>query len=190
MRIAQDKLEHMLGGFAIAVQLISLQLAWAVPPAVLAVAIIKEIIDSRGYGTPEPMDVLATALGGALPLGAYSLAPEVTILLSRLSAIALIAFYLMWVIYIACMNLKRVRNAGLLSPQARALGLPLLVVGYLLDFALNVGPMTLILVELPRETTVSERLARHNRESTGWRLAVVRWFEPVLDPFDPSGDHI
>jgi hypothetical protein len=33
-------------------------------------------------------------------------------------------------------------------------------------------------------------MKRHNRSSTGWRLSVVRWFEPLLDPLDPSGDHI
>lgn len=105
-------------------------------------------------------------------------------------AFAIGGFYLLWILYLAVMNLKRAKDAGLLSKTAIALGTPVLIVGYLLDFALNVFVMTLVMLELPRETTVSERLKRHNQTSTGWRLAVVRWFEPLLDPYDPSGDHV
>jgi hypothetical protein len=47
-----------------------------------------------------------------------------------------------------------------------------------------------VLLELPKETTVTARLKRHHRESQGWRLAVVLFIEPILDPFDPSGDHV
>jgi hypothetical protein len=100
------------------------------------------------------------------------------------------AFYALWIFYLAVMNLKRVRDLGLLSKTAKVLGYPVLVVGYLLDFILNVVVMTVILLELPQETTVSSRLKRHNNDQGGWRLAVVRWFEPLLDPYDPSGDHI
>ena len=38
--------------------------------------------------------------------------------------------------------------------------------------------------------TVTARLKRHNATNTGWRKAVAVWFEPLLDPYDPSGDHI
>lgn len=68
--------------------------------------------------------------------------------------------------------------------------MPLLVIGLVLDLIVNVAVMTVILLELPQETTVTARLKRHNRESSGWRKAVAVWFEPLLDPFDPSGDHI
>lgn len=100
------------------------------------------------------------------------------------------AFYLLWVLFLAAMNLAKARDAGRLSKTAIILGMPVIVVGYLLDFALNVTVMTIVLLELPQEITVSERLARHNKTSTGWRLSIVRWFEPLLDPYDPSGDHI
>lgn len=101
-----------------------------------------------------------------------------------------VAFYALWTLYLAVMNLKRARDAGRLSPLAKGLGTPLLVLGYLLDTLLNVVAMTLILLELPRELTISERLARHNRAASGWRKRVAQWFEPLLDPFDPSGNHI
>jgi hypothetical protein len=101
-----------------------------------------------------------------------------------------LGMYILWIFYLAVMGLKRARDAGLLSKTAKVLGTPVLVVGYLLDFVLNVFVMTIILLELPEETTVSKRLKRHNNDQGGWRLAVVRWFEPLLDPYDPSGDHI
>jgi hypothetical protein len=100
------------------------------------------------------------------------------------------AFYVLWILYLAVMNLKRVRDLGKLTKLARLLGTPVLFVGYVLDAALNFIIMTLILVELPQEMTVSRRLKRHNLNSRGWRKAVAVWFEPLLDPFDPSGDHI
>jgi hypothetical protein len=98
--------------------------------------------------------------------------------------------YATWILYLAVMNLDRAKRAGMLSKTARVMGTPVLIIGYLLDFLLNVTVMSLVLVELPRETTVTARLNRHHKESTGWRLAVVHWFEPLLDPYDPDGDHI
>ena len=103
---------------------------------------------------------------------------------------ALAGFYVLWILYLAVMNLKRVRDAGKLSKLALALGTPVLFVGYILDAVLNIVVMTVILLELPQELTVSERLKRHNKDTGGWRKAVALWFEPLLDPFDPSGDHI
>ena len=99
------------------------------------------------------------------------------------------ATYLLWVLYLAVMNLKRARDMGLLTKPAHALGIPLLFTGLLLDFLVNVFVMTVILLELPRETLVTTRLKRHNK-GTGWRQKVAAWFEQFLDPFDPDGDHI
>lgn len=104
--------------------------------------------------------------------------------------LSLIGFYALWILYLAVMNLKRAKDNGLLNTTAKVLGTPVLLVGYLLDFLLNVLVMTVVLLELPQETTVTARLKRHHKESMGWRLAVVLWFEPILDPYDPSGDHI
>jgi len=97
--------------------------------------------------------------------------------------------YALWVFYLAVMNLKRAKDAGKLSVAARVFGTPVLVVGYLLDMLANVIPMTLILVELPRETTVTSRLKRHIT-GTGWRARVASWMcKNLLDAFDPSGCH-
>ena len=100
------------------------------------------------------------------------------------------ATYALYVFYAAVMNIKRVRDAGKLTWVGKALGYPTLVIGLVLDLFVNLTLMTRVLLELPRELTVTARLKRHHKESTGWRLAVVKFFEPVLDPLDPSGDHI
>lgn len=100
------------------------------------------------------------------------------------------ACYGLWVFYLAVMNLKRVRDAGKLSPWALRFGYPVLFIGYVLDVLVNWFVVTLLLLEFPQETTVTARLKRHNRDSAGWRKAVVQFFEPLLDPFDPDGNHI
>jgi hypothetical protein len=98
--------------------------------------------------------------------------------------------YALYVFYAAVMNIKRVRDAGKLTIIGKVLGYPTLVVGLFLDLLVNVFVMSFVLLELPRELTVTARLKRHHKESKGWRLAVVKFFEPVLDPLDPSGDHV
>lgn len=103
--------------------------------------------------------------------------------------IALGSTYALWVFFLAVMGLKRAKQAGLLSPTAMALGYPVLIVGYVLDCFVNFTVMTVLLLEIPQETTVTARLSRHNK-GTGWRKAIAAWAEPLLDPYDPSGDHI
>jgi|TARA_R110000782_G_scaffold197495_1_gene286605 cyanate permease len=97
--------------------------------------------------------------------------------------------YALWIFYLAVMNLKRAKDAGLLSTTAKFLGYPVLIVGYLLDCFVNFTVMTLLLLEIPQETTVTSRLSRHN-QGAGWRKAIAAWAEPLLDPYDPSGNHI
>lgn len=98
--------------------------------------------------------------------------------------------YALWIFYLAVMCLKRAKEADLLHKRARIFGMPVLIVGYALDVLVNVFVMTVLLGELPRETTVTARLKRHLKTSTGWRQKVARGFVPLLDPFDPSGKHL
>ena len=104
--------------------------------------------------------------------------------------IALGLTYGLYVFYAAVMNIKRVRDMGKLTTLGKVFGYPTLVIGLVLDLLVNVLVMSVILLEIPREFTVTSRLKRHHAESTGWRLAVVLFFEPLLDPLDPSGDHV
>lgn len=103
---------------------------------------------------------------------------------------ALLATYSLWVFYLAVMNLKRAHSHKLLNKTALVLAVPVLVVGYFLDILVNVFIMSVLFLELPEEITVTARLKRHNRCGSGWRQRLARWFEPLLDPHDPSGDHI
>jgi hypothetical protein len=101
----------------------------------------------------------------------------------------------LWILYLAVMNLKRARDTyptALDNPVIRVLGTATLVVGYVLDFLLNVLVHTVLCLELPKETTISARLKRYNEDQNEWvwRRAVAAWFAPLLDPFDPSGNHI
>jgi len=104
-----------------------------------------------------------------------------------------LSLWLLWIFFLAVMNLKRAKEAGKLTRAALIFGTPALWIGYLLDAFVNATLMTILLLEMPRwphETLVTDRLIRHHKESQGWRLKVVLWFEPLLDPYDPSGDHI
>ena len=103
---------------------------------------------------------------------------------------ALLLLYALWVFFLAVMSLKRAKGAGLLTTTAKCFGYPVLFAGLLLDFLANILVLTVLLMELPREGTVTSRLKRHNTTGTGWRKAVAAWAEPLLDPYDPSGDHI
>lgn len=107
---------------------------------------------------------------------------------------SILLFFTLWVYYLACMNLKRVNDAGQLISRGYKFGMIVLFIGLLIDLIVNIFVMSFIMLELPREFTVTARLQRHHKEDASgpmakWRLAVVHWFEPILDPFDPSGDH-
>jgi hypothetical protein len=104
--------------------------------------------------------------------------------------VSLLITYALYVWYAAVMNIKRVRDIGKLTTLGKVFGYPTLVIGLILDLLVNWFVMTIIFLEVPRELTVTSRLKRHHKESTGYRLAVVKFFEPVLDPLDPSGDHV
>ena len=98
--------------------------------------------------------------------------------------------YALWIFFLATMNLKRVADLNQLTPLTKILGTPILLIGYTLDVIVNVFVMTFIFLELPKEYTVSSRLARHNTNDGSIRARIAKFFEPILDPFDPSGDHI
>jgi hypothetical protein len=104
--------------------------------------------------------------------------------------VSALATYVLWGFYLASMNIKRAKENGLLTRRAEILALPMLVIAYVLDCLVNWFVMTVVLLELPKEPTVTERLKRHNNGSDSWRTSVAIWIEPLLDPFDPTGDHI
>lgn len=106
-------------------------------------------------------------------------------------ALWIVIAWLLWVFYLAVMNLQRVDKMGKLGIVATGLGMPALIIGLVLDLVVNVVIMTILMLELPRELTVTARLKRHKRESKGWRLKVTEWLaSELLDHFDPDGSHV
>lgn len=102
-----------------------------------------------------------------------------------------LSLYALWVFYLAVMALKRARDAGTLTKTARVMGTPVLFIGLLLDFLVNVTVMTVLFAELPKEWLVTSRLQRHAKhDDKPGCMRVVAWLRQFLDPFDPSGKHI
>ncbi|MFV0441835.1 MAG: hypothetical protein ACK5LV_11200 [Lachnospirales bacterium] len=66
MKIAQDKLMHLLSGAVITLALMQIHLLVAVV-AIITIAIGKELRDRlTKKGTPDRWDIVATVIGGAL----------------------------------------------------------------------------------------------------------------------------
>ena len=105
-------------------------------------------------------------------------------------ALAVFWTWALWVLFLAVMNLKRARDDKVLPRFAWLPGVFTLYVGWLLDFLVNVVVLSVAMLEVPRELTVTARLKRH-RDDTSWRGTFARWIAAnLLDPFDPSGRHV
>ena len=103
---------------------------------------------------------------------------------------AILACWVLWVIYTAMMRLKQVRDSGKLTLAMKILGYPVLFLGLAIDLFLNVAFGSLLFLELPREYTLSERLWRHSQESTGYRQRFAELVRVnLLDAIDPEGVH-
>ena len=68
--IARDKLAHFHAGIAVAALAYPFGVLLACFAVVVA-AIGKELWDAQGNGTPDPIDAVATLLGGAALVGWY-----------------------------------------------------------------------------------------------------------------------
>jgi len=114
--------------------------------------------------------------------------------LLQLAAVTLLLAWFLWIFFLAVMNLKRVRDMGKLGKTASVAGAPALVIGMTLDVVVgNWLLASLVLWEFPRwgEWTLTARLKRHKRESTGRRKRIADWLgSELLDHFDPDGVHL
>lgn len=98
--------------------------------------------------------------------------------------------WILWIIFAAVMRLKQVREAGKLTLPMKVFGYPALAVGLIVDFVVNVMFGTLVLLELPRELTLSTRLWRLSNSEPSWRQRWALWLRTnLLDAIDPSGIH-
>jgi hypothetical protein len=80
---------------------------------------------------------------------------------------SVISIYALWIFYLAIMNLKRVKDSkdesgkSQLGKLALTFGTPLLIVGYVLDMLVTLFIGTLVFLDLPKELTLTARLARY-----------------------------
>ncbi len=75
----------------------------------------------------------------------------------------LLALWALWYLYIVVMGLYRAHLAGRLTPAAKVMGAPALVIGWTLDWLINMTIATLFFRELPRSAfeLVTDRLTRY-----------------------------
>lgn len=106
--------------------------------------------------------------------------------------IFLLALWALWILYIAMMNVKRALMAGDIPWQAKLLVVPTKYVFDVVEFFCNVVVCTAVFLDLPKEVTVSDRLRRYHRDPLcpRWRMIIVNFIKPMIDPFDPAGTHI
>lgn len=106
-----------------------------------------------------------------------------------------------WVYFTAIMRLQQVRDAGKLAwrknPVLWLLAWVNLIVGLVLDVAVNWLVCSVILLEFPREFLTTARLCRWYGSTSArpfdarWRKPVSAWFgETLLNDIDPSGKHV
>ena len=100
------------------------------------------------------------------------------------------ALYLLWVMYLAVMSLARARDAGTLSSASKLLGYPLLFVGVAFNVLINWTVLTILFLEVPRESMFTNRVSRHCLYGKGWRKRLACFIcHDLLDAFDPSWKH-
>jgi len=101
-----------------------------------------------------------------------------------------LSLYLLWLFFLAVMNLKRASDAGQLNRTALVLGAPIVIFGYVLDVVIQFSVGSLLLLDWPEEPTLSEHLHRLAKQPDGWRGTVSRWvLGTLLADFDTSGGH-
>ncbi len=106
------------------------------------------------------------------------------------AACGLAAFFLLWVLFLAVMNLNEAKLAGTLPRAVIVPAYITLGLGLVVDFFVQVTFASVLWLELPRETTVSARVARLIKSGHGYRYDLAVWFrDHLLKPFDRSGGH-
>lgn len=96
--------------------------------------------------------------------------------------------YLLWFFYLAIMSIYRGKETA--STFARYLGYPIFLIGYVLDVLINVTLFSLLVLDFPREWTITTHINRLAETDKGWRRVVGCWIcRNLLDAFDPDGFH-
>lgn len=105
---------------------------------------------------------------------------------------AFLSIYALWIFYVCVMALKRSKDVGTLPKTALVFGVPVLIIGYAMDVAVNIVILPFIFLDRPRSWTVTGTLKYHlnHGEAGSWREKVAAWFcGNLLNAFDPDGKH-
>lgn len=104
--------------------------------------------------------------------------------------IVLAIMWTFWAVYVLVMGVYRAHLSGRLGTVALILGLPIVVVGIVLDVLVNIFIATFLFLDLPREFLMTSRMIRYRNTDTGWRAKLSQFIcDNLLDIFDPSGNH-
>lgn len=110
----------------------------------------------------------------------------------KIALFYIVLIYATWLFFLAVMALKSARDNGKLTRASTIMAYPLLIVGWLLDFSLNMAT-TLIFLDLPQEWLLTIRCDRYLSipKPTGlnvYRQKLARWLcQNLLDPFQSGG---
>ena len=108
------------------------------------------------------------------------------------SLYSFLSLYILWIFFLAVMNLSRCKENNTITKPALYLGYPILLVGYCLDVVINVTILTVLFLDLPSSWTITGRLKDYIYKSPSgkWREKLAVWFcSNLLNSFDPDGKH-
>ena len=95
-----------------------------------------------------------------------------------------------WGLFVFTMDIYRAYLQHKLTLASKVLGAPYLIAMLVADVLCNFTIATIVMLETPRELFVTQRLARHIKDGSGWRHAIAAWVcKQLLDPLDPTGHH-
>jgi len=95
--------------------------------------------------------------------------------------------YATFAAYLAVTSLWAAKQAHRLNRPLLVLGWPLVIVGGLLDAALNIASSAPFL-DVPREVFLTQRCGRYIAGPDGWRRRLALWIcRTLLDPFQVGG---
>ena len=98
----------------------------------------------------------------------------------------------LWVFYLAVMSLMIARNEKRLTSDGLKFGKWVLAIGYVIDLLCNVLTVTLLVLALPRELTVTSRIQKLvDQPNNSYQKRLALWVAAhLLNPFSGAKPHI
>lgn len=101
----------------------------------------------------------------------------------------LLVLYILWIFYLAVMNLYRANKEQRLTGFIMVLGYITIGIGAFIDVFVNITIASIVFLDRPRTWMLTKRLALYQK-GEGWRKTLSLWIcANLLNKFDPSGNH-